>query len=894
MSNNRSKLYLVMLLSILSTLIAEATIFFLLYQTGLDLHKKTLFESSASQARLLETISREYLHKEGQMKTSDAVVRQIVEALHKNPIMVKDKVTEVVIASQQNNTTKILFSQCTDKPAEEKTRSCQIPMALALSKKNGMIEYQSKDGKSYIATHHFLPTFQLGLVHRISIGVIRNPYIWTGLISAAGGMLLILLSATLMHRILSPIIHCLEEKNRFIEKIFFHQAEGTITFDIEGRIQNANTTTLSIFKYTLESLRQTHINSLIPGISFRQGQNGDSITFTEMPDAQLYRNLHNRILALGKNFHGEELILELSPSQIDTQKGTLFIVMIRDISADIDKERRLLLASKIFATSQEGILITEPDGTILEANDTFLEISGYSREEIIERKPSIFHSGWHDADFYHTIWKDINQENSWIGEIWNRKKNGEIYPKLLSISAIFNEAKAITNYIAIYSDISCMQQQGQKQLRRLAHYDTLTNLPNRSLFYDRLGQILIKAKREQNKFGLIFLDLDGFKEINDLYGHKFGDITLQQVAKRLNQTMRESDTLSRLGGDEFTILIPDLETEEHLHIVARKVIQSFIHPLLIDDKEIYITASLGISIFPIDGQDAETLLRKADSAMYFAKENGKNRYHFFSNDLLIKDKEKKQIESLLRRALENEELYLDYQPILDHSQNHIIGAEALLRWKNPEIGAIPPDTFIPVAEDSGLIYEIGAYVIRQSSIQAAIWRKENPDFTISVNLSIKQLRNPNFLNNLKSMIEYQFIDPTCLNIELSEPLVINNFDRNIAIIQAIHKLGFAISLDGFGTGCASLQILQKLPIQTIKIDQSIIANITSQKYARGVVSTIMALGESLQFSVVAEGVENEAQYHALQELHCSRMQGFYFSRPVPAEEFTALLKKTIY
>ncbi len=549
-------------------------------------------------------------------------------------------------------------------------------------------------------------------------------------------------------------------------------------------------------------------------------------------------------------------------------------------------EQDLRLASKYLEITQEALVITDPSGTILEVNEAFVEMAGFSRSEVLGENPRVLKSGRHDKKFYEEMWRALLEEGHWQGEIWDRRKNGEVYPKWISISAVRNKDGEITNFVALSTDITASKE-AEEKLEKLAHYDPLTGLANRLLFHYRLEHDLAMAGRRKWDLGLILLDLDGFKEVNDTLGHPAGDQLLIQVSERLQGSVRESDTVARLGGDEFVVILTNIQKENDLAMLGQKILDALRAPYELDGERVEISASLGIAVYPDDGKDANLLLKNADTAMYHAKDDGKGRIQFYTEAMTKKAAARFRLAADLRTALENEEFLVYYQPKLSLMDGRIVGLEALVRWKsNGEI--IPPFKFIPVAEETGIITEIGEWVLRQACIQTKKWHEEFPELRISVNLSGKQFSSKGLVEMVDSVLKETGLDPGKLELEITETVIMSDVDATIESLWQLKKLGLVLSVDDFGTGYSSLSYLKRFPIDVLKVDRSFVMDITEDANDRAVVKAIVSLGIQLKMKVIAEGVETIEQLTILKSIDCHEMQGYLVSPPVPAEEFYKL------
>jgi diguanylate cyclase (GGDEF)-like protein/PAS domain S-box-containing protein len=581
--------------------------------------------------------------------------------------------------------------------------------------------------------------------------------------------------------------------------------------------------------------------------------------------------------------------LTWSLTRTSTGEPDYFIEVVEDITERKEATERLRLFARIFDTINEGVAVTDASNNIMLVNPAFSAITGYSATEAIGKNPRILHSGLMDKVFYDKMWQSIKKTGRWQGEITDRRKNGESYIEWLSISTMKDERGEFSHHIAVVSDIS-ERKAAEERMVYIAQHDFLTGLPNRMMLHDRLTQAIAHAEREQRKVAVMFLDLDRFKAINDTLGHLTGDKLLQLVAGRINSVARTSDTVSRLGGDEFAIMLPYIENTDDIAMIALKLLASIAGPCVIDGNEIEVTTSIGISVFPEDGTDSESLIAHADAAMYQAKGNGRNNYQFFTREMNRRTLERILIKNKLSHALERNELFLLYQPQVDLQSGHIIGAEALVRWDNPLYGKVLPAQFIPIAEENGLIPPIGEWVLREACRQNQEWRKLGlMKITMAVNISSVQFRQKNLGETIKAILSESGLTPSGLELEITEGVVMQDAEATILLLEDMKAMGLKLSVDDFGTGYSSLSYLKRFPIDKFKIDQSFVRDLTTDTDDAVIVSTIISMAHSLKLKVIAEGVETAEQLAFLKHQGCDEIQGYYFSQPVSAEEFTKLL-----
>lgn len=575
-------------------------------------------------------------------------------------------------------------------------------------------------------------------------------------------------------------------------------------------------------------------------------------------------------------------------------------IKMRGVAQDINERKLTENALRIAATafeSQEGIIVTDANNHILRVNSAFMTITGYTEEEAAGQTPALLSSGRQDKAFYNEMWERLKKTGRWEGEIWNKRKSGEIYPEYLKITVVKDAAGMVTNYVASLTDITINHAAADK-IKYLAFYDTLTQLPNRRLLLDRLNQARTASVRSGQRCAIMFIDLDNFKALNDTLGHDIGDLLLQQVAVRLTANIRENDTVSRIGGDEFVVILEnlskqDVEAATYTKDIAEKILLSLSHPYQLNKHTYHSTVSIGATLFNGHQQDPRDLLKQADIAMYQSKTEGRNTLHFFDPKMQKAIKVRVDMENELRKAIEKNQFQLHYQVQVDIS-GQAFGAEVLIRWQHPEQGIISPFNFIPLAEETGLIFPIGQWVLDTACAQLKIWQ-QNPltqDLVLAVNVSAKQFHQVDFLENIQASLQRHSINPNRLKLELTESMLVKNINDIIAKMSALKKIGISFSLDDFGTGYSSLQYLKKLPLHQLKIDQSFVRDILIDNSDRAIVCTIINMSRSLGIDVIAEGVETLEQRQCLLDNGCMYFQGYLFSKPLPIDEFEALLSKS--
>lgn len=547
--------------------------------------------------------------------------------------------------------------------------------------------------------------------------------------------------------------------------------------------------------------------------------------------------------------------------------------------------------TRIYENTVDGILITDSESRIHAVNPAFTAITGYAAGEGLGRTPVVLRSGKHDAEFYRGLWRCLLGEGKWTGEIWNRRKNGEIYPEWLSITVIRDQHGHLQQDVGLFTDIT-EHKQAEEKLRYQAYHDPLTGLPNRLMYTEHLDMALPQAQRREQMCSVMMLDLDHFKNVNDTFGHEFGDKLLILVAQRLGECIRKVDTLARMGGDEFTLLLPLVGDLKDVVRVAEKIIASFARPVPIDGKDLFITPSIGISLFPGDGKDAETLLKNADAAMYRAKEGGRNAYQFYTADMNAQAQQRMALENDLRRALENGELEMYYQPKVALKDGRIVAAESLIRWHHPKHGDVSPGEFIPLAEEDGLILPISEWLLNEVCRQIRRWRDTGLTVPcIAVNLSGRQFQRQNLPDMLAQTIADAGINPGDLELELTESTIMSNAETNIEMLVLLKRMGMSLAIDDFGTGYSSLSYLRRFPVDVLKIDYSFVRDIATDANSAELVRGVIGMAHGLKLEVVAEGVETTEQLAFLRKHQCDLIQGFLFSKAVPADDFATLVRE---
>jgi diguanylate cyclase (GGDEF)-like protein/PAS domain S-box-containing protein len=658
--------------------------------------------------------------------------------------------------------------------------------------------------------------------------------------------------------------------------------ESVITMDVAGFITGWNKSAEQLFGYSAPEAIGRHILFLYAD-----------------PDAEESDDFHNAFLENGsreievrrRRKSGEIFWASLQLSLMRDEEGEPcgLIGYLTDITPRVEAEKKLRLQSRIFEHSAESIIITDPGRRILQVNPAFNRITGYAEEEALGRTPEFLRSDRHSQAFYDEMWSHVEREGSWHGEVWTRRKSGEDFPSWASISLVRNREGQVCNYFSIFTDIT-ERKQAEERIRHLAYYDALTGLPNRTLLFKLIDQALSEARRNRLHGAILFIDLNRFKPINDSLGHNVGDHLLQQIAERLRAAVRSEDVVARLGGDEFVVALFDIARREHAAIVARKILEALDPPIQVGQHELSVGAAIGISVYPRDGDDTESLLRMADIAMYRAKKDSADSYIYFDHEMNQRAVERLRIESGLRRAIENGELELHYQPKVNIATGRIVGAEALVRWHQPERGMVSPSEFIPVAEESGLVTHLSAWVLESVLSQARAWHEESlPPIKIAVNLSARDFA-PGLAERVKELLARHGMPAQWLELEITEGTLTHSNEKVIAMMDALVAQGVTLALDDFGTGYSSLAYLKRFPIKTLKIDKSFVTGIPHDGSDCAIAGAIVDMAQRLGHRVIAEGVETADQLDFLKGLGCQEIQGHHFSPAVPANEFAAMLR----
>ena len=665
-------------------------------------------------------------------------------------------------------------------------------------------------------------------------------------------------------------------------QILQHINESVISMDLAGFITGWNSSAERLFGYSEAEVIGRHVLFLYADESEEDFRFEDA-----------FLNRGGREMAVRRRKKNGEIFwarLQLSLLKDDDGQPNGIIGFLSDITERRDAAEQLRLHARIFEQSDEAILITDAREKIVSVNPAFTRITGYSADEVIGETPRKFRSGRHDAAFFAKMWERLLGTGYWQGEVWDRRKDGEIYPKWLSIGSVRDAKGEITHYFSIFTDITD-RKRAEGRIHHLAYFDALTGLPNRVQFNRLADQALMASKRKEGFGAVLFIDLNRFKPINDTLGHVVGDKVLQETANRFRSCLRGADVVCRLGGDEFAVGLFEIASRDHAANVAHKLLAALDDPIVIGGRELKLGAAIGISIFPEDGMDTETLLRQADIAMYRAKQTGPDGLSFFSEDMNQRAVDRLNLEAGLRRAIDRDELLLHYQPKVSIETGAIIGAEALVRWRHPERGLVPPAEFVPVAEESGLIVHVSNWVLEAACRQIRQWMDEGlPAMHIAVNLSARDFSS-SLPARVRELLERHKIGAEWLELEITEGMLMHHTAKVVAMMDEITALGVALSLDDFGTGYSSLSYLKRFPIDTLKIDRSFVISIPDDVDDCAIAGAIVSMSKQLKHNVIAEGVESGDQLAFLKSLGCDEIQGYLFSPPVPAETFAAMVRE---
>ncbi|MCP1144318.1 EAL domain-containing protein [Lysinibacillus endophyticus] len=563
--------------------------------------------------------------------------------------------------------------------------------------------------------------------------------------------------------------------------------------------------------------------------------------------------------------------------------------MLKKLSENGNLVNSYQVFTKIFENVYEGIMVTDAEKNIIIVNPAFEIVTGYKFKEVVGKNPTLLQSGVHDRSFYLNMWKSLADHDIWQGEIWNRRKTGEIYPEWLTILKIKDENGNVTNYCGIFTDLS-ERKTVENELKKRALTDSLTDVNNRFAFLEKMNTLLLESSNTV-QHAVFFLDLDRFKQVNDTLGHSIGDLLLVEVAKRIKRLLKHKDIIARYGGDEFVITLTNIHHPREAAKFAEEVIREVEQPIMINNQELFVSTSIGISIYPHDGVTTEELVNRADKAMYFSKQNGRNRFSFYFEELNTDNERLIALDTEIRKAIEHRDFELYYQPKVDSKKNKIIGVEALVRWKNEKLGFVSPGEFIPYAEETGLIIPISEIILEKACEELAVLRMAGySNLTISINISSIHFQQQNFLESIQRILEKYNTSAQNFEIEVTERTVMNSEEETIRKLVRLKQLGFKLSIDDFGTGYSSLSYLVRFPLDYLKIDRSFIHHIVTLDDKQAVVDAIIQMAHRLKMEVIAEGVESIQQINILRDMGCDYIQGYFYSKPIPMDELIEFLQ----
>jgi diguanylate cyclase (GGDEF)-like protein/PAS domain S-box-containing protein len=908
------------------TLLATSVTLVTLYRATIDGQEARLTDAAHTLALLMDAVGRFDAVNSADFPggSYEATLSQIRDLHEKYEGF--GKTGEFIIAHRRGEQIEFLLGSRGNSgenlPAVSWKSELAEPMRRALSGMSGTVIGLDYRGRTVLAAFQPIPSLGLGIVAKVEMAEIRAPFVLAAAIASGVALLLALIGALLSRRLTMPLIQRLEEDERRYRTLFNLSPHGVVMFNPQTMALIAfNPAVHKQFGYERDEFAALRVDELDAEGTLKTDQCVRDIMQSgigqcdalmraksgEVRDVHVWAQTmeyggQNVIYAIFEDVTEQrraEQVLREHRQQLETlvQERTAELSAANEHLQDEIRERsvaeeELKFAGIVYANSIEGVLVTDAQGTILTVNPAFVEITGYGAEETIGKNPRILRSDHQGEEFFHTMWEQLLTLGRWRGEIWNRRLNGEAYLQQTTITMVRDDAGQPKNYVAVFSDITDLRAKEEK-IRHQAYHDALTGLPNRLLFQDRLQQAISHASRQHWKVAVMFLDLDRFKIINDTLGHNVGDSLLQSVSERLAQCLRQEDTVSRFGGDEFVILVSEARDRLLIERIAQKITEAFGRPFSIDGHELNITTSIGISVYPDHSADPGVLLKSADTAMYWAKDCGRNNYQLYSHEMNSRGVNRLAMQTALRYALRRGEFELLFQPRIELRTARVIGAEALLRWHHPERGLVLPEEFIGVAEETNLIVPLGDWALRVACEQARIWQDLGFDLRVSVNISARQFTQPDLLSKIDKILEETGLNGHALELELTESLVMQNAEHTVNTLNALTQRGVGISIDDFGTGYSSLNYLKRFPIDTLKIDSSFIRDIPGDADDAAISTAIINLGHSLRLNVVAEGVETKEQLEFLEAQNCDSIQGYYYYRPLAADEFTRLLESDV-
>lgn len=672
--------------------------------------------------------------------------------------------------------------------------------------------------------------------------------------------------------------------------VFQNAGVGVVLSEPDGRFVEANPAFCAMIGYSEAELRALSFHDITHPEDIARN---DALRNEMRAGGRDSYHLTKRYVARdGRLVWGRLTVTAVREAECDGVEMRFTVTVVEDVTERKRLEDHMRLAATVFENSGDGLFVTDAHSHIVHVNPAFCEITGFEPEDVLGKTPKVLSSGRHGPEFYERMWDDLRALGKWQGEIWDRRKSGEMFAGWQNIAAVRNSMGEITNYVAVISDITS-RKQVEERLSYQANHDPLTRLPNRTLFQERLSRAVARAHRNQSLVALLFIDLDRFKQVNDTLGHLAGDLLLQQVSERLTGATRQGDTVARLSGDEFTVILEDVQDPRDAAMVAHKVLHMLAEPFDLAGPVANISSSIGVALYPADAGDQQSLIKLADAAMYRAKHLGRNCCQFHSEAVNAEAFERLALENALRVAQEHGEFLLHYQPIFDFKSGRVVAVEALLRWRHPEVGMVVPAQFLALAEETGLIVPIGRWVLMTACAQAKAWRDAGfTDLAMHVNLSGRQLREPDLIEGIAEALEASNLPPGALVLEVPESNVVDKGHDPAVIFARISALGLGLAIDEFGSGYSSFAFLRRLPAKVLKMAQGFVRNVADSADDTEIATAIVAVARGLHMSVVAPGVETPEQLAFLSSFGCDRVQGFLLARPMPAEEVDAVLART--
>lgn len=767
------------------------------------------------------------------------------------------------------------------------------PMRRALEGRSGAMVGLDYKGEEVMAAYGLVEKLGVGIVAKIDMAELRAPYLHAVGWSLLVAVLLTLIGGVKILRLWRPVYARIIEQNNSLHKSKTSLAKaqkithiGSWDWDVASNELWWSDEIYRIFGLQPQTFAATY-DAFVSHIHPDDVAKVQAAVAEALESASVVYQVEHRVVRPD----GEVRYVVERGDVLRDAAGLPVSMMgtVQDITERKSFEEKLLLSDHVFRTTSEGIVVTMPDARIVSVNKAFTDITGYSSEEVIGRNPSLMQSGRQDKEFYSRMWRALENEGVWSGEVWDRRKDGSEFPKRLTINSVRNDTGEVLYYVGVFSDIT-KAKESEVKLLQLAFYDNLTNLPNRVLCSERVEHGLRFAVRHDRRLAILFLDLDRFKIVNDSLGHSCGDILLAEAANRITRCVRETDTVSRLGGDEFIVVLNDVDDVKSVERIAKKIISVLGQQFVIQGHEVNIGVSIGVSLFPDNGKNFDELTKNADAAMYKAKESGRNQFCYFTEELQGVMLERLSLESELRKAIEEDELLVYYQSKVHVRTGDVICVEALVRWESPTRGLVMPGAFIAIAEETGLIVPLGDVVLAKACRQLVQWRALGcGDIKVAVNLSPRQFERDDLVEKVSAVLAQTGLPAQCLELEVTESMVMHNMAKAIVQLDRLCALGVSISIDDFGTGYSSLSYLKRLPIQTLKVDRSFVEDLGRDDGGEAIVSAVISMATTLGLDVVAEGVETDMQLEFLRKEGCDYVQGFLMDKPAPPMLFERYL-----